>query len=212
MFPIFLLTLPYPPQNTERNLRIIKKPQQLLLAGSCWAIIQKPDQHFLEQMLFQLCNVQPQTVAVSKSKAVGQRKAKLYENHMKVFLISRVLSFTAYASETACELWHAAAGLASTSMTWICHQLRPTVRSQAQGCHPTGALAPDCAAGGRPCDSWAADMGQTRGSVTTCNPCQPTRKALGDIIGQAGGHYCTQPAPGSVKSFGLPVNQEPSPK
>lgn len=96
-----LMILSYPPQNIE-YLRVIKKPQQLLLAGSCQAVIQKPDQHYLEQMLFQLCNFQPKTMTVSESKAVGQRKAKLYENHVKIFLISHILPFTAHASEMVC--------------------------------------------------------------------------------------------------------------
>lgn len=97
-----LVILSYPPQKIE-YLRVIKKPQQLLLAGSCQAVIQKPDRHYLEQMLFQLCNFQPKTMAVSESKAVGQRKAKLHENHAKIFLISHILSFTAHASEMVCE-------------------------------------------------------------------------------------------------------------
>lgn len=97
-----LMILSYPPQNIE-CLRVIKKPQQLLLAGSCQAVIQKPDRHYLEQMLFQLCSFQPKTMAVSESKAVGQRKAKLYENNVKIFLISHSLSFAAQASEMVSE-------------------------------------------------------------------------------------------------------------
>lgn len=136
----------YPPQNIE-YLRVIKKPQQLLLAGSCQAVIQKPDQHYLEQMLFQLCNFQPKTMAVSESKAVGQRKAKLYENHVKIFLISHILSFTAHAPEMVCECQCAAAGLTFMSMASICQQLRLTGSTRSLSCWSPGTA---CATGEAP--------------------------------------------------------------
>lgn len=89
-------------------------------------------------------------MAVSKSKAVGQIKAKLYENHVKRFLISHILSFMAHAPEMVCEPQRAAAGLAPTSMTRICHRRGPTGRSQGQGHHPAGALDVGCATGANP--------------------------------------------------------------
>lgn len=149
-----ILMIPsYPPQNIE-YLRVIKKPQQLLLAGSCQAVIQKPDRHYLEQMLFQLCNFQPKTMAVSESKAVGQRKAKLYENHVKIFSISHILSFTAHASEMVCECYHAAAGLTFMSMAWICQQLRLTGSTRSLSCWSSGTA---CATGEAPVLPQAGD-------------------------------------------------------
>lgn len=159
-------------------------------------MLQKPEQHYLEQMLFQLCNVQPKPVSVSKSKAVGRRKAKLCENHVKMFFISHILSLLKRSVNPNMQLQGWPPGFATSQDS----------RGEAK-CRVTILLSPGlrlC------CTKKTHGIWARLRDLLLSVPHQSMGRALDDITGQTGGG-CSQPAPGCVESFSLPVSQEQSP-